>query len=224
MRVKKYFHDKFPGADGVKTGYTRAAGHCFVGSATRDGRRLLSVVLGSYDSASRDTIPLLSWGFKRFPNVIVAKANETAGTLPLPGGTKSEVAVSAVTPVRASADSTQPIPPTEQVRRDFRPLPNLVAPVRKGQVVGTLAAIVDGKVVSESNLIAAEDVEAAPVAAAVARVASGGVSLGWVLPILGVAGTGLVAYKYATATAKSTRRRRNRVAAAGRGTHRGGPR
>ncbi|MGC8834673.1 MAG: D-alanyl-D-alanine carboxypeptidase family protein, partial [Armatimonadota bacterium] len=34
---------RFEGADGVKTGYTRAAGRCFIGSATRNGRRVLSV-------------------------------------------------------------------------------------------------------------------------------------------------------------------------------------
>lgn len=53
---------RIPGMDGVKTGYTREAGYCFVGSATRQGRRLITVVLHSSDWR-RDTIALLDYGF-----------------------------------------------------------------------------------------------------------------------------------------------------------------
>ena len=52
----------FPGADGIKTGWTTIAQHCFVASATRNGSRLIAVVLGSPD-ADRDARRLLSMGF-----------------------------------------------------------------------------------------------------------------------------------------------------------------
>jgi D-alanyl-D-alanine carboxypeptidase (penicillin-binding protein 5/6) len=54
----------FPGADGIKTGWTRAAGYCFVGSATLNGRRLISVVLHSPDWRG-ETSALLRYGFRR---------------------------------------------------------------------------------------------------------------------------------------------------------------
>jgi D-alanyl-D-alanine carboxypeptidase (penicillin-binding protein 5/6) len=56
---------RFAGADGVKTGFTAAAGYCIVGSAVREGRRLIVVVLGSASGGSRgrDTRALLEWGF-----------------------------------------------------------------------------------------------------------------------------------------------------------------
>ena len=55
----------YAGADGVKTGFTAAAGYCMVGSAVRDGQRLIVVVLGSANDRSRaqDVRALLDWGF-----------------------------------------------------------------------------------------------------------------------------------------------------------------
>ena len=55
---------RYAGADGVKTGWTRAAGRCLVASATRHGIRLITVVLDSPDHY-RDTIHLLDYGFRR---------------------------------------------------------------------------------------------------------------------------------------------------------------
>ncbi|PKO21684.1 MAG: D-alanyl-D-alanine carboxypeptidase [Chloroflexi bacterium HGW-Chloroflexi-1] len=51
----------YPGADGVKTGTTSAAGECLIASATRDGHRLLVVVLGSQDRYA-DAVTLLDYG------------------------------------------------------------------------------------------------------------------------------------------------------------------
>jgi D-alanyl-D-alanine carboxypeptidase (penicillin-binding protein 5/6) len=54
---------RYPGADGVKTGWTTKAGHCLVASARRQGRRLITVVLDSPDLYG-DTVKLLDYGFK----------------------------------------------------------------------------------------------------------------------------------------------------------------
>lgn len=221
MRVKKKFYDKFPGADGVKTGYTRAAGHCFVGSATRGGRRLLSVVLGAPDSASADTIPLMSWGFARFPAVSVAEKDKPVGVVPVRGGTKGEIQAVAATDLRISADSLAPGGQPTAVS-EVRPA-DVSAPIQKGQVVGKVIALLNGVQIAETNLLAAEDVPAAPVVAAVSQVTNaaraGG---GWVWSTLGVAGAGLVVWRYGAAFTKSNRRRRSHLAAAGRGDDRGG--
>jgi D-alanyl-D-alanine carboxypeptidase len=53
----------YRGADGVKTGWTTAAGHCLVASARRNGIRLVAVVLGSRDAAG-DAVSLLDYGFR----------------------------------------------------------------------------------------------------------------------------------------------------------------
>lgn len=55
----------YPGATGIKTGYTVEAGGCLVFSATRNGHHLVGVVLGSANNTTRflDAITLLNWGF-----------------------------------------------------------------------------------------------------------------------------------------------------------------
>jgi D-alanyl-D-alanine carboxypeptidase (penicillin-binding protein 5/6) len=53
---------RYPGATGLKTGYTRAAGHTLIGSATRNGRTMISVVLNGVDPAG-SSAPMLDKGF-----------------------------------------------------------------------------------------------------------------------------------------------------------------
>ena len=66
------FLREYPGAIGVKTGYTNKAGHCFVGAAERDGVRLISTVLGSgwgvggKEKKWTDTKALMDYGFVNF--------------------------------------------------------------------------------------------------------------------------------------------------------------
>lgn len=55
----------YPGADGVKTGTTAAAGECLVATATREGHRLIAVVLGSNDRYA-DATALLDYGFANY--------------------------------------------------------------------------------------------------------------------------------------------------------------
>lgn len=55
----------YPGANGVKTGVTRAAGRCLVASARRNGVLLIAVVLNGGDSRFKDSAALLDYGFRR---------------------------------------------------------------------------------------------------------------------------------------------------------------
>jgi D-alanyl-D-alanine carboxypeptidase (penicillin-binding protein 5/6) len=60
---KNHLLKAFPGADGVKTGWTTLAGHCLVASATRNGLQLIAVVLHSSDPVI-DARSLLDYGFR----------------------------------------------------------------------------------------------------------------------------------------------------------------
>ena len=59
----------YPGADGIKTGYTSNAGHCLLASATRHGRRIIVAVLGAPTDDARDqaAATLLDWAFTQHP-------------------------------------------------------------------------------------------------------------------------------------------------------------
>lgn len=91
--------DMYPGADGLKTGYTSAAGYNLAATATRDGRRLIVVVLGidapnhiaGAERRTRDAIELLDWGFTNFRTVRPARPDP--GLLRVLGGRERSVAL-----------------------------------------------------------------------------------------------------------------------------------
>ncbi|MBC7325053.1 MAG: D-alanyl-D-alanine carboxypeptidase, partial [Moorella sp. (in: Bacteria)] len=84
----------YPGADGVKTGTTDAAGQCLVASATREGRQLIAVVLGS-DDRYRDTRALLDYGFENFYTEN-ARAGEAVARVYVRNGEATSVPVAPV--------------------------------------------------------------------------------------------------------------------------------
>jgi serine-type D-Ala-D-Ala carboxypeptidase (penicillin-binding protein 5/6) len=81
---------RFDGADGLKTGHTREAGYCFLGSAKRDGRRLIMVVAGLPSAKARreEAQKLMEWGFAastrpvagRIPRSIASPSRGSAAT------------------------------------------------------------------------------------------------------------------------------------------------
>lgn len=82
----------FPGADGVKTGTTSAAGKCLVASATRDHRQLIAVVLHSPDRW-HDAGALLNWGFSQWSSVKAVSAGAAMVERPVPGGNPDAAAL-----------------------------------------------------------------------------------------------------------------------------------
>jgi len=81
--------NEYPGANGVKTGFTGKAGHCFVGAAKRDDMQLISVVLasgwGEKGKAQKwkDTKAVLNYGFGNYNYEMVVEAETSAGELPV---------------------------------------------------------------------------------------------------------------------------------------------
>ena len=76
----------YPGATGVKTGFTSRAGYCVVATAERDGRRLVAVVLGAPNDAFSDAAALLNHGFSAFTRHTFVRVGEPAGVVTLAGG------------------------------------------------------------------------------------------------------------------------------------------
>jgi D-alanyl-D-alanine carboxypeptidase len=69
--INKFMY-RYSGATGVKTGYTTAAGYCLAAAATRDGRRLLAILLGAPSSEARwqDAIRIMDYGFANFTSLL----------------------------------------------------------------------------------------------------------------------------------------------------------
>jgi len=143
----------FAGADGVKTGTTNQAGKCLVASATRGGRRLISVVLHS-DDRYRDTTTLLDWGFANYATVLLARRNSTLATARVSGGTTGWVSLSPEDDFWVAC----PLCSNESLQFELHVSEPLRAPLRRGQIVGVAEALVGDRVVRAVNLVAAEDV------------------------------------------------------------------
>lgn len=147
-----------PYVDGVKTGHTDAAGYCLIASAKRGERRLLSVVLGAASDAARATESqkLLNYGFQAFDTVLLYPPDKPISNLRVWKGTEKEVAAGTL----ASQYVTLPKGRAEKLELSMAATEPLVAPVTKGQRVGTVSIAFEGKAVAEFPLVALQDVPA----------------------------------------------------------------
>ncbi len=145
-------------SDGVKTGHTESAGYCLVGSAKRGGMRLITVVAGSSSDKKRfdDTQRLLEYGFRFFSTQEVLKKDQVYKTVKVWGGQKSE------TGLGVAADQILTLP-----RVDFKDLQinyiyknNIQAPIKKGDVIGSIEIISNDNPVLVTDLVALDEVEA----------------------------------------------------------------
>lgn len=148
---------RYPGATGVKTGWTNKAGYCLVASAERDGVSLVCVVLGTRSESERfaEARALLDWGFAHYRRRQVASAGTTVAVLPVRD--YLDISVPAVVGETTSAavfDLEGPLEATVTV-----PVA-LDAPVRRGERVGTLSVLQGDTLVVQVPVVAAADVEA----------------------------------------------------------------
>ncbi len=147
-----------PSVDGVKTGHTSTAGYCLAASAKRDERRLISVVMGSSSEKQRadDSQALLNWGFGMFEGHTLYPAEQPVSVHRIWHGSSDSLALGLTEPLRLSVPRGR--------YADLKPsmdLPEpLLAPVSKGQTIGTLRVRLDDQVLVERPLIALADVPA----------------------------------------------------------------
>ena len=143
------------GADGVKTGYTRAAGRILVSSATREGRRLIAVTLNAPDDWN-DHSQLLEEGFSRYAVRRIVTAGERIGTVEIAGGQAGFVELIAAEDFDFALAEGE----TPEIRISG---PGFVyAPVAEGAEAGTAHICVDGKDMGNVRLIYGETVEQIP--------------------------------------------------------------
>ncbi|GLK75591.1 D-alanyl-D-alanine carboxypeptidase [Methylopila jiangsuensis] len=146
----------YPGADGLKTGYTADSGYGLVGSARRDGRRLIVVLNGLESSKARaeEARKLLDWGFSAFETKRLFDAGETVAEARVFGGATRHV------PLAADAAVDVLTPKNDDARVIARVVYDgpLTAPVRKGDRIGVLRVWRGEMLTVETPLRAAEDV------------------------------------------------------------------
>ena len=152
-----------PSVDGLKTGHTDAAGYCLVATAKRDmpnvgQRRLLSVMLGTSSENARATESqkLLNWGYTAFDAVRLFPAGQPVATPAIWKGQSSVVKLGRPEGVVVTVPAGEGAKLKTQI---LRPDP-LVAPLQKGQSLGTLRVTnAAGAVVVDKPLVVLETVE-----------------------------------------------------------------
>lgn len=147
----------YQGANGVKTGTTNAAGKCLVASATRDGRRLISVVLHS-DDRWGESIRLLNYGFAKSENYSVAGQGKSLANLKVRYGQKSSIPVTVAKDVHV----TIPVGARGVIEQMIMLKHNQEAPITSGKKVGELLVFVEGQRVAKEDLISLEGVARLP--------------------------------------------------------------
>jgi serine-type D-Ala-D-Ala carboxypeptidase (penicillin-binding protein 5/6) len=148
--------DLEPGADGIKTGHTEAAGYCLAASSVRDGRRLITVVMGTDSMRARATASkaLLDYGFRFYENVALFGQDRPAARLRIWKGEVDELPIGTHQAVSVSL----PRGAAERLQVETRVEPQIVAPVATGQALGTATLNVDGKTLRTLPLVALADV------------------------------------------------------------------
>ncbi len=153
-----------PTVDGMKTGYTDAAGYCLVASANRDfpngKRRLLSVVMGTASKEARasESQKLMNWGYTAFDAVKIFDAGKAIKTVPVWKGESKEAKLGAADAVFV----TVPRGDAGKLQTQVEHTDPLVAPLNKGQRVGTLRVTTTaGTLVAEVPLVVQEAVPVA---------------------------------------------------------------
>ena len=130
-----------PSVDGMKTGYTEAAGYCLLASAQRDfpngKRRLIALVMGTGAKEARadEAQKLLNWGYTAFDDIRLVEAGKAVGApVPVWKGRQAQVAL-------GSADAIYVAVPKgegDHLKTQIERTDPLVAPLTRGQRVGSL--------------------------------------------------------------------------------------
>jgi D-alanyl-D-alanine carboxypeptidase (penicillin-binding protein 5/6) len=140
--------------DGMKTGHTDGAGYCLDATAVRQNRRLIAVVMGSSTrtSSANAAEALLNLGYRNFETDLIYPRSQPVGTLRDIHLDPMTVPVGTAGPFYVAL----PVGERNRVQMSLALNPAGQSPVARGQVVGTITATVDGRVVATAPAVALE--------------------------------------------------------------------
>ena len=144
LQNKNTFLSTYPGAIGVKTGFTGKAGYCFVGAVEKDDHYLISVVLGSSWPPHRshkwdDTRALMDHGIKSYTERSISLEDAIPATLPVDSGLSDSCRISSKDQVSIL------LAEDEKVSMEADLPDRLTAPVLKNDTIGSLSLYIDQK-------------------------------------------------------------------------------
>lgn len=166
----------YEGTKGLKTGFTRKAGHCLVANAEKKGLQMISVVLGEPDSNTRfaESRKLLEYGFHNFELKVENRKGDDAGEIEVKKGLQNTVKLS----ISKDVNLLLNISDKDKLTKQVNIAENIEAPVKAGQKVGEIVYTVENKLVDKADIVAACDVQKASFPRLFVKLITGWLSLG----------------------------------------------
>ena len=159
--IKQYSRNKLlfidDNVDGIKTGFTNAAGYCLASSAKRGNRRLIAVVMGAPtpDIRIQSSRTLLEYGFRFFETHELFKKDTEISKARVYGGDKSEVKFG------VNQDSSVTIPRRQKKNMKYQYVidKQLTAPINQNETIGFMHIKLNGEIIQTYKLTALESVK-----------------------------------------------------------------
>lgn len=146
----------YKGADGLKTGWTEEAKYCFVGTAKRDGLRLISVVFATPEPRShlRESMKLLDWGYANYAALPIVDKNAVIERIKINKGAEKEIQLVAAEDLVLLIGKGQ----NKNIQKKVIAEPSINAPINEGEKYGELIVTRDGKEIGKVDLLAEKNV------------------------------------------------------------------
>ncbi len=165
LQNKNRFIYSYQGSNGIKTGFTNKAGHCFVGGAKREDMQLIAAALGSgwgkngKTQKYTDVINMMNYGFSHYDKVVLIEPQEEVATVPIDKALVEQITV--------SCHEQVVMPLTENEKANVyvkKVLPTeITAPIKEGDVVGEMQVVCEGVTLAKVPLTAKESVKKATI-------------------------------------------------------------
>jgi D-alanyl-D-alanine carboxypeptidase (penicillin-binding protein 5/6) len=158
--IKQYSRNKLlfidDNVDGIKTGFTSAAGYCLASSAKRGSRRLIAVVMGAPnpDVRIQSSRTLLEYGFRFFETHKLFKKNETISNANVYGGDKTEIKFG----VKKDRSITIPRRQKQNLKYQYVIDRKLTAPIKQNETIGFMHVKLNDEILQTYKLTALENV------------------------------------------------------------------
>lgn len=147
---------KYDAITGLKTGYTNAAQQCFVSSASKDGKNLISVILKAQGNfLYLDTRTLIDFGLDNFSPYIFAEKNALISYFDFEGNKKVKIPLYAQDEIKALIPAS--LSP-EEITFEVEMRPGFDLPVKEGEQIGTIRYMAGGALITEAPLITLTDI------------------------------------------------------------------
>ena len=154
----------YDGADGLKTGHTEAAGYNLVATAERAGTRFIAVALGvqarteplGEELRAREVAKLLDYGYGNFQTRVLAAKGEHMGDIRVFKGREDSVKVGAASEVKYTVEKNASVNVSKKTTLESK----LIAPIKKGQTVGSVSIRVNDQEVQNVPVVTLDEIPA----------------------------------------------------------------